>query len=91
MLGSDAPTERKEHGRDSLEVNTWCALTHQRSIGLYFFDEDITNSNSIPHTLENYAVPRLNSNNNIGIRLDWARIHFAETVHDCLNVNCHVY
>ena len=66
----------------------WWTLTHERLIGLYFFDQDIIASNSFLHTLKNYVLPHLNSNNSLKIlQLHGAPLHFAHIVNDCLTEN----
>jgi hypothetical protein len=79
---------RLEHQQECPKVNMWCALTHESIIGLYFFDEDIITSNSFLHMLENYALPQLNSKNNLTIlQLDETPLHFSHIVHDCWDVS----
>jgi hypothetical protein len=53
----------------------WYALTYDRVIGPFFFDENILDM------LENHCLPQLN-NNNLILQLDGAPIHFAHTVPD---------
>jgi hypothetical protein len=40
----------------------WWALTHEKVICPFFFDDNIITSNSFLDMLENYAFPQLNNN-----------------------------
>jgi hypothetical protein len=70
-------------------MNAWCALTHERVIGPFFFDDDIIASNSFLDMLENYALSQLSSNHNknLILQMDAAPIHFAHIGHGCFDVN----
>jgi hypothetical protein len=61
ICGSEPPREYLEHERDSTKVTVCGALTHERVIGPFFFDENIITRNSVLDTLENYALPQLNN------------------------------
>jgi hypothetical protein len=50
--GNEHPREHLEHERDSPKVNAWCALTHERGIDPFSFDEYIITSNSFLEKLK---------------------------------------
>jgi hypothetical protein len=83
IWGSVPPREHLEHERDRHKANVWCALTHERFIGPFFFDGDIITSNSFLDMLENYALPKLSIiNNNFILQLDSASVHSDHILHD---------
>jgi len=61
-------------------------MTHERVNGLYVFDKAIITSSSFLHMLETYALPQLDSNNNLTVlQVDQAPLCFAHIFHNCLN------
>jgi hypothetical protein len=59
-----------------LNRNVWCAVTHKRVIGPFFFNENIVTSTSFLDKLENYALLQVN-NNNLTFQMDGAPVQFA--------------
>jgi hypothetical protein len=64
IWGCEPSRQHLENERGSPKVNVWNALTQERVIGRFFFDDDIITRNSFLDMLENYAPPQLNNNNN---------------------------
>jgi hypothetical protein len=89
IWGSNSPREHSGHEQDDPNLNMWNALTHNRVIGLLFFDEDIIKRDSFPDMLENNVLLQPN-NANLILQVDGAPAHFAHIICDCLNVNFQV-
>jgi hypothetical protein len=64
----------------------WCALTHERVIGPFFFDENIITSNSFLDMLELCSSAAQQQQQSF-LQLGGALVHFAHTARGCLNVN----
>jgi hypothetical protein len=65
---SEPPREHLGHEQDSLKVNVFCTLTHERVIGPFFFDENTIIGSSFLNRLECYSLPHLNK---IILFLNW--------------------
>jgi hypothetical protein len=59
IWGSENPHEFIEHERDSPKINVWCALSHTRVIGPFFFHENTVKATNYLDMLESYAAPKL--------------------------------
>jgi hypothetical protein len=86
-FGSEHPRERSGHERDSSKVNAWCALTRERDIGLFLFDEDIFTSNSFLDMLENDGLQQISRQKQSYSSSGRCACSFSHIDRDCLNVN----
>jgi hypothetical protein len=59
IWGSEHPRATVEHITDSLRVNEWCCLLHDRLIGPFFFAEVTVISSIYLNMLENFVYPQL--------------------------------
>jgi hypothetical protein len=88
IWSAEPPSKHLECERVSSKVNIRCALTYERVIVPFFFDEDIMTSHSFRDTVGNYAFAQLSNNdNNLILQLDSVPVYFAHIFHDFLNVN----
>jgi hypothetical protein len=56
IWANERPHDFVEHERDSSKVNVWCALTGDRMIGPYFFEERTVTSHNYLDMLELFAA-----------------------------------
>lgn len=59
IWGSENPIETRDVSRDSDKVTLWSALSFDRGIGPYCFDQSIVTDDSYLHLLNNYLLPVL--------------------------------
>ena len=77
-----------EHVRNSLKVNVWYVLLHDRLLGLFFFAEDTVTSIIYTNILVGFAFPNIEDlHSNIIIQQDGAPPHWALVVRAALNEN----
>ena len=86
IWGSENPHETREVSRDSEKVTVWCALSIDRVIGPYYFDDPIVTGDSYLHLLNNYFLPMLSElPANAIFQQDGAPPHYRRAVRGLLN------
>jgi len=62
IRGTEQPPTQIEHQRDSPKVNVFCAVSHEKVHGQFFFTEAAVTGDSFLDMLENWLLPQLNTN-----------------------------
>lgn len=86
IWGTEKPYEVREHIRDSPKLNVWCAISYDRLIGPFFFQEKSINGNIYLDMLENFAYPQLEDlQPNVIFQQDGAPPHWKLFVRESLD------
>ena len=73
IWGTEHPHAQIEHQRDSPKVNVFCAVSHEKVHGPFFFTEATVTGNSFLDMLENWLLSQQNTNcDNYILQLDGA-------------------
>ena len=86
IWGTQNPHEIIECARDSPKVNVFCAISHRKVYGPFFFAENTVNGAAYLDMLENWLIPQLQQEmNNFIFQQDGAPPHWHRDVRAFLN------
>jgi transposase len=86
IWGTEHPRETVEHVRDSPKVNVFCAISHSKVYGPFFFEEKTVTGATYHQMLMNWLLPQLREDGgNFIFQQDGAPPHWHRNVRHYLN------
>lgn len=87
IWGTGNPHATLEHQRDSPKVNVFCAISHAKVYGPFFFHERTVNGHVFLDMLQQWLLPQLEADTaDFILQLDGAPPHYHGSVRDHLNM-----
>jgi hypothetical protein len=77
----------RQHQRDSLKVNVFCAVSREKVHDPFFFTESTVTGDSFLVMLENWLLPKLNTNyDDYILQLEGSPPHIFTRMYECFSI-----